>query len=91
LKTEALALALVLAATPAEACHRFRVWNYPQPQRCFTAYARAFAVAPPRVPIFPPRAPDLVLPDLIFVPIEDADEFLRARLLLRVLMEGQPR
>lgn len=25
---------LALAAWPADACHRFHVWNYPWPQRC---------------------------------------------------------
>jgi hypothetical protein len=29
-----LALALVLAATPALACHRFTRWAYPFPQTC---------------------------------------------------------
>lgn len=30
----ALALVLLLASQPAEACHRFKVWRYPTPQRC---------------------------------------------------------
>ena len=29
-----LVFSLVLASAPAEACHRFHVWNYPWPQRC---------------------------------------------------------
>ena len=29
--------AALLLATPAQACHRFSIWNYPQPQRCAVA------------------------------------------------------
>jgi len=25
---------LIAASTPAHACHRYRVWHYPWPQRC---------------------------------------------------------
>lgn len=36
----ALALAALVAATPAHACHRFHVWKYPYPQRCAVAKAQ---------------------------------------------------
>lgn len=29
--------AALLLATPAQACHRFSIWKYPQPQRCAVA------------------------------------------------------
>lgn len=32
-----LIVALLLVVSPAQACHRFRVWNYPTPQRCAVA------------------------------------------------------
>ena len=34
LHTFTLSLTLALAADPALACHRFRTWHYPWPQRC---------------------------------------------------------
>jgi hypothetical protein len=30
----AIALAVLFAAVPAQACHHFSVWRYPTPQRC---------------------------------------------------------
>jgi hypothetical protein len=43
-----LTLALILLATPAEACHRFSVWQYPYPQRC-----RVEVSPPPKPPPLP--------------------------------------
>ena len=42
----ALALALMLAADPAAACHRFSVWRYPQPQHCGVAHVQRVASLP---------------------------------------------
>ena len=33
--------AAVLMVSPAQACHRFRVWNFPYPQRCVVAHVQA--------------------------------------------------
>jgi hypothetical protein len=35
-KAAALIAVGVLMAPPASACHRYSVWNYPNPQRCGT-------------------------------------------------------
>jgi hypothetical protein len=32
-------IAGVWATSPADACHRYAVWHYRFPQRCYTAYA----------------------------------------------------
>ena len=37
----ALATAIPLVVSPAQACHRFRVWNFPYPQRCSVARVQA--------------------------------------------------
>ena len=31
----------LLMVSPAQACHRFRVWNFPYPQRCSVAHVQA--------------------------------------------------
>jgi hypothetical protein len=41
-----LTLALILAASPAAACHRFSVWRYPFPQRCGRFASREVVPAP---------------------------------------------
>lgn len=34
------ALVLAFPCEPAAACHRYRVWHYPSPQRCSVAVVR---------------------------------------------------
>jgi hypothetical protein len=33
----AILIAALVVASPAQACHRFHVWHYPVPQRCDVA------------------------------------------------------
>jgi hypothetical protein len=75
-------LLLLTLVEPAPACHRFSRWNYPWPQRC--------SVRPVSLPAAAGKLPQpkIPLPDL--TPIgkgEDADEDVRARLLLRAALE----
>jgi hypothetical protein len=60
-----LALVLALLATPAQACHRFRVWKYPYPQRCSVAADRSwFVEIAPQPPPKPEQSVDIPLPPL---------------------------
>jgi len=55
-----------LFAQPSAACHRFRVWNYPTPQRCDTHATYRPAILH-RVDSHPPvdnSPPDIPLPSL---------------------------
>jgi hypothetical protein len=93
-----LTLALVLLATPAEACHRFSVWKYPYPQRCAVTPERVWHVEfvlpdadplPPQ-PTLPPVEADIPLPSLegmVFPPdaTGEAGERLKGIGLLREL------
>lgn len=80
LATVAWFLASILA-TPAYACHKFSVWNYPFPQRCPVHIAQAAIVAPnpPSRPIYleVPGDPDIDIPlpslDTVFPPDCDAE------------------
>ena len=63
------ALALIGAMTePALACHRFHVWRYPWPQRCWVAPRAAilshvaFVRRPSAPPHEPPSQPVLTAP-----------------------------
>lgn len=95
-----LASALILLAieAPADACHRFSIWHYRQPQACGLAHrmrfrAQAQGVPMPHKPI-PPRAiapgpapsPDIPLPDLRDIEwgsvAQDSD---RGRLMLHAI------
>lgn len=58
-----------LFAQPSAACHRFRVWNYPTPQRCgVTHESKVYHPAIlHHVASLPPTAvvvPDIPLPDM---------------------------
>jgi hypothetical protein len=85
---------ILLLASPAEAkCHIYRIWHYPKPQRCFTAYA-VLSVPKPQPKIDSPP----VLPERITIPIPDmaadwgggpVDERLQAIAKLRGLSEGR--
>jgi hypothetical protein len=55
---------LILASTPAEACHRFTIWRYPTPQRCVMALARAAPLPQVRIEVKPP----IPLPSLVWTP-----------------------
>jgi hypothetical protein len=75
-------LLLLTLVEPASACHRFSRWHYPWPQRC-----KVDAVLPPTAPETVPQS-EIPLPDL--TPIgkgQEADEAMRARLLLRGTLE----
>jgi hypothetical protein len=75
-------LLLLTLVEPAPACHRFSRWNYPWPQRCSVR-----PVSPAAAVDKLPR-PEFPLPDL--TPIGkggEADEDMRARLLLRAALE----
>jgi hypothetical protein len=39
-------MAALMAVQPAHACHRFKRWSYPWPQRCGTVLAQAAHLAP---------------------------------------------
>ena len=64
----ALGLALCLIATPADACHIFKHWAFPFPQRCGVQVRpmRAAASIPSRgAP--QARPPSFIVPDMTFV------------------------
>lgn len=44
-------LAASIMATPAYACHKYSVWNYPWAQRCPTRVAQTEAPQPPPKPL----------------------------------------
>jgi len=67
-------------ATPADACHIYRVWHYHKPQRCFTA----LAPHPQRTSSLPERIM-IPLPDLNWVECPPGDERLRGIAFLRAL------
>jgi len=86
--TQALLVACLLWPSPvwARGCHHFRVWNYPYPQRCYTALV-VFKPAPPvkkiPVPEFPlPFLDDIVWDCNAYIPAEELGR-LRALALLR--------
>lgn len=57
-------IVLLLAPTPAEACHRFSVWKYPYPQRCAVAPDRTWFVelTLPEADPKPEPKPDIDIP-----------------------------
>jgi hypothetical protein len=72
-----MTLALVLLATPANACHRFSVWRFPYPQRCGLHVVQLEAPpAPAPEPKPPEPEADIPLPSLenMVFPPDAADE-----------------
>jgi hypothetical protein len=95
----ALALALTLAADPAAACHRFSVWHYPWRQSCNlrggvvpAPKLRTIETAPGAVARDRGR-PTVALPSLARGDLDagEADEPIRAHVLLRAALEGDNR
>ena len=91
----ALAAALLAAmTTEAAACHRFSVWRYPWPQRCFAARQVAWPILAHPGPSWPEpkRAsrPAMPLPGLVWTDCVggEADEPTRAHVLLRAALEA---
>jgi hypothetical protein len=90
-----LTLALVLLATPAQACHRFSVWKFPFPQRCAVTPERVWHVEfvlPDADPLPPQPKPEVDIPlpsleDMVFPPdaTGDAGDKLKGIGLLRQL------
>jgi hypothetical protein len=87
-----LTFALVLLATPADACHRFSVWRYPYPQRCGLRVVQLEAPPAPAPEPKPPEPPeaDIPLPSLenmVFPPdtTDEAGQRLKGIGLLREL------
>jgi hypothetical protein len=91
---------LLMAVDTADACHRFRVWNYPTRQTCrVTALAPKSAFRLPRAKInvslnMPTRPvvlpPAIPLPDLANIEWGQLpDDELRGRLLLRVILQSK--
>jgi hypothetical protein len=76
-----IAMALVLASTPAEACHHFSRWFYKTPQRCAVALARPVKLPLRRIVVAPPLAP-FALPTEIWSPAPEAEGDDRIRLIL---------
>jgi hypothetical protein len=65
---------ILLLATPAEA-HCYRIWHYPNPQRCFTALA----------PALPPERERIALPTLEWIECPPGDERMWGIAKLRAL------
>jgi hypothetical protein len=72
-------LVLLTLVEPAPACHRLSRWNYPWPQRC--------SVKPVSPPATVAKEPEFPRPDLTPTGGGDADEDMRARLLLPATLE----
>jgi hypothetical protein len=93
-----IALAALLAATPVEA-HCYERWYYPWPQRCIAhdhspnlsrhrprmLDVRVLAAVPPDDPDLDIPLPSLARADL---DAPEADEAIRARVLLRAALEA---
>jgi hypothetical protein len=90
MKALGLALAIALTSAPAEACHRFSVWNYLYPQRCPTIARHEARRAAP-MSFFPPSREavkiDIALPTLELIDWgQEADDEARGRLELRAML-----
>ena len=72
---------MIFLATPADACHIYRVWHYPKPQKCFTALARQPKRLESRI--------EIPLPALDWIDCPPGDERMRGIALLRDLKEGR--
>jgi len=78
----------LILATPADACHVYRVWHFPKPQKCFTALApaplrqRARTVPSERIVI------DIPLPEVKWSDCPQGDERLQGIAKLRGLEDG---
>jgi hypothetical protein len=80
---------MLTIAKPAEAaCHRFKVWHYNFPQRCFTAYAPPARNEQPliRTRIVPPERIEIIIPPLEWVPCPIGDEYMQGIAKLKGLM-----
>jgi hypothetical protein len=80
-------------------CHIFRVWHYPKPQRCFTAYAPARHVSretarreagflPTNIQSISPERIDIMMPPLDFAPCPEGDERLQGIAKLHALYDA---
>lgn len=88
MKRHALLLVIALGVSPVQAaCHHYRIWRFPKPQRCFTALAYA-KPASRHLETFHERI-DMPLPDLKFEPCPEGDEKLRGIALLRELTKDR--
>ena len=80
MRTIALALALMLAASPAFACHLYSVWKYPWAQRCPLPHSPALRRAPARAFISFPSAS-------VAAPAEDKSWYVEIVLTSQVMDE----
>ena len=67
------ALAIMLTATNAQACHRYQTWRYPFPQRCGGMVRLHFSKATASLAPLPRSSvsylkPEVIKDKLIFVP-----------------------
>jgi hypothetical protein len=70
--------------TPAEA-HCYRIWNYPKPQRCFTALAPRILPRFVNQPVLPPERIAIPLPTLEWIECPPGDERMWGIAKLRAL------
>jgi|HubBroStandDraft_5_1064220.scaffolds.fasta_scaffold13126_7 hypothetical protein len=84
-----IALAMALAATPAEA-HCYSRWYYPWPQHCGVHSTHQKASEATRASSDAPKEPDIPLPSLASADLDggEADEPTRALILLRAALEA---
>ena len=78
-------------------CHIFRVWHYPKPQRCFTAYAprplphvkhAAFEGQTQERIVTKPERIDIMMPSMDFVACPEGDERLQGIAKLHALYDA---
>jgi hypothetical protein len=82
-----IAAALLTAQPAAAACHVFRYWAFPWPQRCPAhAHSAQFVSRQKAAMNYRPSDMEIPLPDVTFVPMDEPDEATRARLLLRAAL-----
>jgi uncharacterized protein YciW len=99
MKKLVLALIIVGVSEPADACHIYRVWHYPKPQRCFTALApeqirnRGQRVSALHQHVsalvnVPQERIEIPLPALDWINCPPGDERMRGIAFLRALGDG---
>ena len=80
-------------------CHIFKVWHYPKPQRCFTAYAPARHVsretarreagfAPTNIQSISQQRIEIPIPDMLFEAAPEGDERLQGIAKLHALYDA---
>ena len=96
LGTVVLLLVIVFSTSPVQAaCHHYKLWRFPFPQKCFTALAPLPKLTlhlrpdPPERTVPKQERIEIALPPLEFVPCQEGDDYLQGIAKLRALMDAR--